>query len=143
MNLTENFTLEELIESQTATRFGINNNPSQAVKNNLTVLAEGLEKVRKLLGHPMLITSGFCCMELNRKIGGSDKSAHMMGYAADFVCPKFGTPKQIVDLIKKNGIQLDQCIEEGTWVHISFAPAMRNQFLKATFRNGKAQYSTL
>lgn len=143
MQLSENFDLEEFTRSQTATRFGINNNPSSTALNNLRTLAQGLEKVRALLKHPITITSGFRCMELNRKVGGSEKSSHMMGFAADFVCPRAGTPKQIVDLIKKSGIQLDQCIEEGTWIHISFDPRMRNQYLKATFVNGKAQYSNL
>jgi hypothetical protein len=31
-------------------------------------------------------------------------------------------------------------IEEGTWVHISFAPAMRQQVLTAHFDGDKATY---
>lgn len=140
MNLSENFTLEELTFSQTAVRNGINNNPSQAVRNNLRVLADNLEKIRTFLGHPLRISSAFRCMELNRKIGGSVNSAHMDGLAADFTCEKFGKPIDVVKALHKSGIKVDQVIEEGTWVHVSFDPKMRQQFLTATFINGKPSY---
>ena len=139
--LTEHFTLEELTLSQTATRKGINNEPSEAVKRNLQVLANNLERVRAILLCPLHISSGYRCFELNKAIGGSGKSAHMDGYAADFTAPSFGNPEAIVRQLKRSGIKCDQCIMEGTWVHISFAPAMRNQFLTATFKNGVATYS--
>jgi len=142
MKLSENFTLEELTFSQTAVRNNINNNPSSSVKNNLRTLATNLEKIRTLLGHPLRISSGFRCMELNRKIGGSVNSAHMDGLAADFTCAKFGKPIDIVKALFKSGIKVDQVIEEGTWVHVSFDPKMRQQFLTATFINGKPSYKT-
>jgi hypothetical protein len=142
MKLSENFTLDELTFSQTAVRHNINNNPSSSVKNNLRTLAENLEKIRTLLGHPIRISSGFRCMELNRKIGGSVNSAHMDGLAADFTCAKFGKPIDIVKALFKSGIKVDQVICEGTWVHVSFDPKMRQQFLTATFINGKPSYKT-
>ena len=145
MQLSEHFTLEELTFSQTATRKGINNEPSEAVKANLAVLAKGLERVRAILLCPLHISSGYRSVELNRAIGGTAKSAHIDGYAADFTAPAFGNPEAIVRQLKRTGIQCDQCIMEGGanggWVHISFAPAMRNQFLTATFNNGVATYS--
>ena len=141
MKITEHFTLEELTFSQTATRKGINNEPSEAVKRNLETLAKGLERVRATLLSSIHISSGYRSFELNKFIGGSAKSAHMDGYAADFTAPAFGNPEAIVRTLKRAMIQCDQCIMEGTWVHISFAPAMRNQFLTATFNNGLASYS--
>lgn len=141
MNLTENFTLEELIFSQTATRKGINNEPSNKIKENLKTLAINLEKVRAILLSPIHISSGYRCSDLNVAIGGSETSAHMDGFAADFTSPRFGSPETIVRTLKRHGLKCDQCIMEGTWVHISFAPAMRNQFLTATFKNGVASYS--
>jgi putative chitinase len=140
MKLSQNFTLEELTFSQTAVRSGINNNPSQAVKNNLKILATNLEKIRKFLGHPLRISSGFRCMELNRKIGGAVDSAHMNGFAADFTCAAFGKPIDVVKALYKSGIKVDKVIEEGTWVHVSFDPKMRQEFLTATFINGKPFY---
>lgn len=140
MKLSDHFTLEELTFSQTAVRNGINNNPSQAVRNNLKTLADNLEKIRTLLGFPLKISSAFRCMELNRKIGGSVNSAHMDGLAADFTCEKFGKPIDVVKALHKSGIKVDQVICEGTWVHVSFDPKMRQQFLTATFINGKPSY---
>lgn len=141
MKISEHFTLEELVFSQTAVRKGINNEPSEAVKRNLEILAKGLERVRATLLSPIHISSGYRSIELNKSVGGSTKSAHMDGYAADFTAPAFGNPQAIVRALKRAMIQCDQCIMEGTWVHISFAPAMRNQFLTATFNNGVASYS--
>lgn len=140
IKLSEHFTLEELTFSQTAIRKGINNEPSATIKSNLKVLANNLEKIREILLSPIHISSGYRCAELNKAIGGSAKSAHIDGYAADFTAPKFGNPESIVRTLKRHGIKCDQCIMEGNWVHISFAPTMRNQFLTATFKNGVATY---
>ncbi len=140
--LTPNFTLEEMTHSQTAVRRGIKNEANPVIRNNLTIVAANMEEVRKLLGNnPIAINSGYRNMEVNRLIGGSTRSAHMEGWAVDFTCHRFGTPAQIVDAIKASDIKFDQLIEEGTWVHISFAPARRRQVLKATFKNGKASYT--
>jgi hypothetical protein len=140
--LSPNFTLEELTHSQTAVRRGIKNEANAVIRNNLTITAANMEAVRKLLGdNPILVSSGFRNLEVNRAIGGSTRSAHMEGWAIDFTCPRFGTPQQIVDKVKDSDIKFDQLIEEGTWVHISFAPARRRQVLKATFKNGKATYT--
>lgn len=145
MKLSPNFTLEELTHSETAVRRGIKNEANPVIKNNLTIVAANMEAVRELLdSKPIIISSGYRNMEVNRLIGGSTKSAHMNGWAVDFICPRFGTPKQIVDKLKDSDIKFDQVIEEGGingWVHISFAPARRKQVLKAEFKNGKAVYS--
>lgn len=140
--LSPNFTLEELIHSETAVRRGIKNEVNPVIQNNLTIVAANMESVRELLDcNPIIISSGYRNMEVNRIIGGSTKSAHMLGWAVDFICPRFGTPKQIVAKLKDSNIKFDQVIEEGTWVHISFAPERRRQILKATFKNGKATYT--
>ncbi len=142
MNLTPHFTLEELIFSQTALDRGIDNEPNDEVKDNLLTLASGLERVRGLLGNAMLISSGYRSAELNAAVHGVSDSAHIEGFAADFTCPDFGTPQQIVNFIHNNRVPLDQCIMEETWVHISFAPDMRNQYLVAKFINGVAHYAS-
>lgn len=143
MQLSTNFHLSELTISQTATRLGINNTPSPTVIQHLTVLAEGLEEVRSLLKKPMFISSGYRSLELNRKIGGSATSDHVNGYAADFTCNQFGTPKEIVRAIKNAGIAYDQLICEGNdWVHVSFSPKNRRQTLLATFEGRRVTYST-
>ena len=142
MNLSPHFSLQELTASDTAAKLNINNSPPVPVLANLSVLAAGLEQIRSLLGYPIHVNSGFRCVELNKAVGGVPDSAHVSGFAADIVCPQFGTPEQIVLAIQKAGIPIDQAIQEGTWAHVSFAPTMRNQFLTAHFnQEGKANYT--
>jgi len=78
---------------------------------------------------------------LNRAVNGAPNSAHLMGYAADFVCPAAGTPLEIVTKIKSSYIHFDQCIQEGTWVHISFDPKARNEVLTAHFGPNGTSYT--
>lgn len=126
------FSIEELTFSERARAQGIDNTPTPETLENLKVLMAGLEEARALLGKPMLISSGYRCPELNKAIGGAKKSAHVDGFAADFTCPQFGAPHKVVKAIAASGIKFDQCIFEhmaNQWVHISFAPAMRQQVL--------------
>lgn len=140
--LSRHFTLEELTLSQTASRKGIDNTPSLEVVAHLTRLAYCMEQVRALLGGPVRVTSGYRSPALNVAIGGAKNSAHMSGYAADFVCPSFGSPLEIVKAIAASSIKFDQCIQEGgAWVHISFDPAMRREVLTAHFHQGEAYYT--
>lgn len=139
--LSRHFTLDELTFSQTAARRGIDNKPSREVVAHLTTLAEGLEKVRALLGGPIHISSGYRSPELNAAIRGAKKSAHLEGYAADFTCPSFGSPREVVRAIAASVIEFDQCIQEGAWVHISFDPDMRRQVLTADFSTGTTRYT--
>jgi hypothetical protein len=143
MQLTEHFSLEELTFSSTAVARGIDNAPAPTIVEHLRVLAQGLEQVRAILNAPMKIDSGFRCVELNAIVRGVPTSAHLSGFAADFVCPAYGSPIEIVKKLTTppSVIEFDQLIQEGTWVHISFAPTMRNEVLTAHFRGGKATYS--
>jgi hypothetical protein len=142
MKLSEHFNLNEFTISQTATRKGIDNTPPEPVIERLRMLAATLERVRGLLGNsPIRISSGYRSKELNRAIGSSDNSAHVLGYAVDFTCPIFGTPKEVANEIAKSAIKFDQIIYEGTWIHLSVDPRNRREVLTATFKNGKAYYS--
>lgn len=133
MKLTDHFTLDELTRSSTAQRLDIDNDPPPDVFQHLLELANGMERVRALLGYPIRINSGYRSPALNQAVGGAKQSAHMQGWAADFVCPGFGPPLQIVRHLASNGLRFDKCIQEGTWVHISFDPRARRQLLTAHF----------
>lgn len=141
MKLSRYFSLEEMTFSQTAARKCIDNTPPKEVLENLTHTAMEMDKVRALLNRPVLVSSGYRSMKLNRAIGGALTSAHMTGFAIDFTCPEYGTPKDIFNAIRKSPIRYDQLIEEGQWVHISFGPGLRNQKLIARFIDGKAHYT--
>ncbi len=122
--LTAHFTLDELVASQTAARKRIDNTPSAEVIQNLRRLAGTLEQVRALLGDTtILVSSGYRSPPLNAAISGSLNSAHMLGLAADFTAPAFGTVLQTARKIASSGIVFDQLIHEyGLWVHIGLAP---------------------
>lgn len=130
MQLSDNFTLEEATFSDTAVRLGINNQPSPEQLENMKITAQGMETIRKLLGKPIRVNSWLRLPALNQAIGGALKSSHMDGWAVDFTCPAFGDPYTVAKALKESDIQVDQVIHEyGRWVHVSFAPEMRGQFL--------------
>ncbi len=140
--LSQNFTLAELTASDTAVRLGIDQTPTGDIVAVLARTAEQMEIVRKLLGNkPIRVNSGYRSPVLNAAIGGSRTSAHCTGYAVDFVCPDFGTPKDIAKHLSESAISFDQLIYEGTWVHISFQPTMRRQVLTAHFGKGPTTYT--
>jgi putative chitinase len=66
----------------------------------------------------------------------------MAGNAADFVCPEFGTPAQIVSFLQTTPLKWDNLVQEGNWVHVSFDSRMRQQVLTAHFdKDGVATYT--
>lgn len=141
MNLTNNFTLEELTASPYALRNGLNNQPTDhEVLINLQVLAEGLERVRGVIDCPIHVTSGYRSPKVNAGVGGAKTSAHMRGLAADILVANIA-PKALCKIIEANKdvILFDQLIYEGTWTHIAFAEDAepRLQVLTALFKPGK------
>lgn len=141
MNLTEHFTLAEFTDSPTALRKGISNLPSDHAIANLQRVAETLEQVRALFGKPLVISSGYRSPALNAAVGGAASSAHLSGLAADFTVPGM-TPSDTAKAIVAAGIEFDQLIYEGTWVHIGLSAGKpRNEVLTAHFGGGPATYT--
>lgn len=141
-NLSAHFTLEELVRSQTATRFGIDNRPSDSVLINLKRLAEMLERVRSAVGKPIQVTSGYRCKALNERVCGSKNSAHMDGRAADIVVAGLA-PIRVARAIREAGIVPDQLIYEGGWVHVGIplvGDKPRGDVMTAVFEKGEPRY---
>lgn len=151
MKLSNNFSLAEMIKSQTAIRRGIDNSPANDEHlDNLKFLAENvLQPVRDHFG-PTVINSGYRSPDLNEAVGGSSSSQHCKGQAADIEVP--GTPtSELAEWIESN-LEFDQLILEGYtkgitnsgWVHVSVRSDGQNrkQTLTADFSTGKAVYST-
>jgi len=119
MNLSPNFTLEELTVSEVAQRKGLDNTPNATEVANLVRVAELLEKVRALLGKPILVNSAFRSKPVNDAVGSKDTSQHRLGCAADIRVPGM-KPKEVVQACIDGGIPFDQIIEEfDSWTHIS------------------------
>ena len=147
MNLSRNFTLQELIKSDTAIRLDINNNPNSGQIEKLRLLCENiLQPVRDHFGR-VKVTSGFRSAQLCIKIGSSVNSQHANAEAADFEC--MGTDNaELADWINKN-LDYDQLILEfydpsepnSGWIYCSYVPeGGRKQFLHAYKSEGKTKY---
>lgn len=129
MQLSPHFSLEEFTFSEHAARLGVSNDPPIQVIDNLLIVAQKMERVREILGHPIFVTSAYRSPKVNHLVGGAPTSAHLTGWAVDFRST-FGNPYEVCCRIRDSGIQYDQLIHEyGRWTHISFAPALRQQNL--------------
>lgn len=123
--MTEHFTLAEFTRSQLAARHGIDNSLPSVLLEAAEATLEMAERVRWWLGHPVLITSGYRSLEVNRLLGSKDTSDHTQALAIDFVCPSYGTPLKVAHRllagIEQNRVLgVGQLIHEfGSWVHIS------------------------
>ena len=118
-----NFTMSELLKSDIATKYNISNIPDkQSLDNMLTLIIECLQPIRNFIDKPMIISSGYRSPRLNGHplINGAQNSQHVTGQAVDFTI-KGMTPKQIIEMIKRSGVEYDQVINEhNIWVHISY-----------------------
>ena len=124
MNLTPHFSLAEMVASQEAARRGLDNTPHGEALGELQRTAELLEKVRAILGRPVIVTSGYRGAAVNTAIGGAPESAHLWGGAADIIVPGFGPPLQVVRELATYAetLDYDQLIYEfAAWVHIGRA----------------------
>ena len=153
MRLSKNFVLSEMTRSNTARRKGISNEPEKEHLANLqTLVTEIIQPMRDAIG-PIRVTSGYRSPKLNRAIGGSSKSQHCKGMAADFEI--FSIPNnEVSDWIKEN-LMFDQLILEyyqpgepnSGWIHCSYNPevnANRKEYLMAIKdENGKTQYKPI
>ena len=120
MQLSPNFTLEELTRSDAASRNGWDNTPNEAEIENLKRLAELLQAVKTALGgKPVMINSGFRSKQVNDSVGSKDSSQHRIGCAADIRVPGM-TPRQVVEACIAAKVPFDQIILEfDSWTHIS------------------------
>lgn len=124
MKLSKNFSLLEVTRSSTAKRIGIDNAPNKEHLNNIQALVRKIvQPLRDAIG-PIRISSGYRSPELNRAIGGSNKSQHCKGQALDLQFWEGGemNNKKIYDWILSSGVDFDQMINEFdySWIHISF-----------------------
>lgn len=128
MKLTQHFTLEEFVYSETATRKHIDNTPSANAIRSIKALCEDvLEPAREEYGKAMIISSGYRSEQLNKAVGGAKNSQHMTGCAADIVCSE---PKRLYEILKEQG-NFDQLLWEHAgktqWLHVSYKPNGKNR----------------
>ena len=133
MNLTKNFTLEELLHSDYGESHNIENLATDDVVYNLTALAQDiLQPLRDLYGKPIRVNSGYRCKQINDAVGSKDTSQHLKGQAADLDCDD---NKKLYELIRDN-LPFDQLIDEKSmsWVHVSYKPHGGNRHQQLTIK---------
>jgi hypothetical protein len=152
-NISEHVTYKEGVYSNTATRLGLKNEPTEAHLSNMELLSEKVfEPLRMHVNGPIKINSFYRGPELNKAIGGSSKSQHCNGQAMD-IDDTYGymSNADMYEYIKKN-LSFDQMIWEfGTdanpdWVHVSYVneEANRNRCLLAyKDENNKTKYKII
>ena len=147
MQLTRNFSLQELTKSDTAIRKGIDNEPNADQIDKLKTLCEKvLQPVRDHFGR-VKVTSGYRSPELCVAIGSSINSQHAKAEAVDFECLGVDNA-EVADWVKMN-CETDQLILEyytpgepnSGWIHCSYTTDQpRKQFLHAYKSEGKTKY---
>jgi hypothetical protein len=144
MNLSDNFTLAEMIASDTAARLGRVIEPTHEEVMALTELCRTvLQPVRDARG-PVRVTSALRPKWLNDILPGtSANSQHILGQAADIKIHGVA-PIEVARWIEASPIPFDQCIHEfGAWVHVSIASEpgeARRECLTAMKVDGKTVY---
>ena len=149
MKLSKNLTLKEVTKSDTANRLGIDNTPEEFDIKNLRAIAEEVfQPLRDHFGVPLFVSSGFRSKKLNKAIGGSKYSQHMVGEALDIDADVYGrvTNRELFMFIKENLI-FDQLIWEfgdddtPDWVHVSYKEKGQNKKqVKRAYRDSKGVY---
>jgi zinc D-Ala-D-Ala carboxypeptidase len=136
MKLSKNFTLEEMLESQTARRKNIEEQfqPTEDIIANLKLLCKNILQPLRDEAGAIMVSSGYRCPRLNKAIGGSKTSQHRFGQAADIKGVESSNAKLFAQ-IKKMKLPFDQLIwefgtaKEPAWVHVSFSPRERGEIL--------------
>lgn len=126
--LSEHFTLQEALQSQTAAYLGIDNHPDDKMLIELMETAQFMEGVRSALGgKPIIVTSWYRCPDLERAVAGISPGHrltghHPLGAAVDFICPGYGSPIDVCLRLRSlaDELKIGQLIHEyRKWVHVS------------------------
>jgi len=123
--LSEHFSLEEFLRSETAARAGREITlETPDIEPNLKRWCDlAGEVLRARIGNVIVVLSGYRPPWLNSLVGGAATSAHMFGCAADIIVPRM-TPAAVCRAVEAAvaEIPFDQVILEfGHWCHLSVA----------------------
>lgn len=135
IQLTPHFLLSEL--ACTTTQYKeLNLAEAQKIMGRMYQLAGFAERVREIIGKPLIINSGFRCVKLNNAVGGSLSSQHLYAEAIDIrVSGK--TSNEVFQILAASDLKYDQLILEkagnAQWVHVSIGSKKE----KLIYKNGK------
>ncbi len=148
MNLTQNFSLEELTKSEIALRKNMDNTPDQEALDNLQLLCENvLQPLRDAYKRGIKVNSAYRSPDVNAAVGGVRTSDHCKGQAADIEIPGVSNvelAQYLADNFEFTQVILEfftQGVPDSGWVHVSYNPDnLKRQVLTAVKQNGKTVY---
>lgn len=135
--LSRHFMLSEFTRSATAIRHGIDNTPdADSVASLQNLCVNVLEPLRMRFG-VIRITSGYRCLALNKKVGGSRTSQHLFGEAADIHVSSKEVAAKMFYFIKHN-LDYDQMLLEMKnghvhCLHISYTTERENRRMAKSY----------
>lgn len=118
--------------SETARKMRIDNTPPDSAIKNLKILCtQILEPARQRYGYPLMITSGFRCVKLNRIVGGQPDSYHLKGMAADIRISDYQSALRLAELLNEQQLCDLVLVESsrvgGQWLHVQFSRNPRHK----------------
>ena len=118
------FALQEFIKSSTASRLKIDNTPTSEILRNLQYgVLKVLDPLRRIHQQPIIITSGYRCVELNKAVGGMPNSWHTKGNAADIHIKDENEAKEIFNILKtlpSVDTVLFEHSRQSQWIHVQW-----------------------
>ena len=105
-----------------ATSTGVANVPTDKEIDNMKLLAEKiLQPLREWMKRPVIVTSGYRSYEVNKRVGGSKTSGHMLGTAADITAGTRTLNKIMYEFIRDNCEFRQLIIEyDYSWIHVEY-----------------------
>jgi len=140
--LSPHFSLYQLTVTNQADLQEANRNVTQDEELKLSALANLLETCRVILGCDLDVHSGRRYLELNKRVGGSDRSQHLKCEAADFSRQGPDTEEtvtsdwqKIITAAREGKLKFGQLIVENQagregrayWIHISLGAPYRDK----------------
>lgn len=122
MKLTPHFTLQELAGTNNERYREKNLAEAQKQMGKMYQLAGFAERIREIVGKPIIINSGYRCVQLNNVLKGSLTSQHLLAEALD-IRVNGKTSSELFQIIVASDLKYDQIILEkvgnAQWVHVS------------------------
>jgi len=149
MQLTKNFTSQEMSKSYTAQRFGIDNTPNAEQVENLQYLCDVIcQPCRDEFGR-INVNSAFRGAALNKIMGSSNRSFHPLGCAGDLEAEEYSNIELLIyiydnlpftELIAE---YFDKDDERAGWVHVAAKEGDDRKLLKLKDKQHNYQIVTI
>ena len=147
LRLSPHFTLGEMTKTSYKTKDG--NIPSHVAIENLKRLCGWLEMLRDVWNErygegndPIIINSGYRSWEVNKRVGGSSTSNHLVGCAADIKCLGIEQALRyaviLLDIADESKEDFDELLIERSsrgnyWIHFAVRPPSQVNRRKTRF----------